>query len=74
MLLQKLQENLFILVPLEAILGVADLKTFKMQLAEEALINEAIAFSEDELRPISVIARPLDQATSTKKCESSARS
>ena len=43
MLFEELQERLLVLVPSEAVLGVADLETVEMQLTEQAQAGVAAA-------------------------------
>ena len=58
--LEQFEERLLILIPLEAVLGVADLKALKMKFTENPLVYEAIWPAKDQLRPIAFVPTSLD--------------
>ena len=61
------------LFPLEAILRMADLEAVQMQLAEQALVREAVRRSEDVGGSIRLVSAPFDQPVASEECEASLR-
>ena len=50
MLPKQLKENLFVFFPAESVFGVANLESFKVQFAEQALVVD-VADGEVDCRP-----------------------
>ena len=59
--------------PLEAVLRVADLEAFKMNLTDEALPAVGVAGAEDKLRPVRLIETAFDQPFAPEQGKSGGR-
>jgi hypothetical protein len=70
---QQVQEGLLVLIPAEAILCVGDLESLEVKLPEKTLVAIAVGVSEDSVRTIAFVSAPLDQASTSKKCEAGTR-
>ena len=64
---QQFEEQILVLLPPEAVLGVADLKAFQMQFAEKSLVAVTVGLAENRLGPIPFIATALNHATTSEK-------
>src|ERR1051326_933108 len=75
MVLEQLDKRLLVLVPPKAILGMADIEPFKVELAEqsEPCIAAAGRGAEYQRRPISLLSAPFDQSVLSEERKPRAR-
>ena len=67
MLPKQCKKRLLVVVPAKAVFRMTDLKSIKMELAEETLVSVAVAAAKDVGRSIALIAAALNDAASAEQ-------
>src|ERR1700722_18107300 len=69
--MQQLQERLLVILPLEPVFGVANLKTIKGYLSDEPLPAKGVGSAENVIGAVRLIPTAFDEALSTKQRKTS---